>query len=98
MILVRDVFQLQFGKAREARALLTQGLPMIKRAGASGARLLTDVTGDYYTFVLESTYPDLTAWEKMHQSAAGLEEWQKIYRQFAPLVQSGRREIFSIVE
>jgi hypothetical protein len=33
MILVRDVFRLKFGKAKEARALLKEGMRISKKAG-----------------------------------------------------------------
>ena len=52
MIVVRNVFQLKFGKAREALAVMKEGIAIQKRLAAEGsARLLTDVTGRHYTLV-----------------------------------------------
>ena len=63
MILVRDVFRLKFGKAKEARALLKEGLRIAAKAGFSSQRQLVDLTGQFYTLVLESTHASLAAWE-----------------------------------
>ena len=54
MIVIRNVFQLKFGKAREALAVMKEGVAIQKRLAADvSARLLTDVTGPHYTLVLE---------------------------------------------
>jgi hypothetical protein len=48
MIVIRNVFRLKFGKAREAVALFKEGIAIQKRVGAGldfSTRLLTDVTG-----------------------------------------------------
>ena len=56
MILVRNVFRLKFGKTKEAVALMKEGLAIQKRAGAPYTyRILTDLTGPFYTMVLELT-------------------------------------------
>lgn len=53
MILVRNVFQLKFGKAREAAALIKENEALIKRHGGAPTRFLTDLTGPFYTLVME---------------------------------------------
>ena len=72
MIIVRNVFQLKFGKAREALAIMKEGVAIQKRLAAEGsALLLTDVTGRHYTLILEMTLPNLAALEAMvHGSSA----------------------------
>jgi hypothetical protein len=48
MIVVRNVFQLKFGKAREALAVMKEGVAIQRRLAAEGsARLLTDLTGPH---------------------------------------------------
>jgi hypothetical protein len=98
MILVRNVFQLKFGKAKEAVDLIKKGVTLQKKAGFNSQRLLTDVSGPYYTLVMETSYPDLKEFEKAHQKVASSQEWKKWYQTFVPLVESGRREIFSVVK
>ena len=97
MILVRDVFQLRFGAAREAVALWREGLEFLRRSGgARDVRLLTDLAGPYYTLVLESTYDSLSAYDRdMHEAMT--DEWRHWYARFVPLVQSGHREMFNVV-
>ena len=100
MIVIRNVFRLKFGKAREAVALFKEGMAIQKRVGGGDfpARLLTDMTGPFYTVVLELTAPSLTAFEAGAPQLMGDKDWQANYQKLAALVESGYREIFSIVE
>ena len=98
MILVRDVFRLHFGKAREATALLPEGLQFMRRSGeVREARALTDLTGPYYTLVLESTYEGLAAYEQSMGEGMSDPQWKAWYQRFTPLVESGYREMFTVV-
>ena len=94
MIVVRDVFQLQFGKAKEATSLLKQGQQALKGTGYPVERILADVTGEYYTLVMESRVQSLSAFEEALGKTQDLSEWQEVYKRFVPLVRSGRREVF----
>lgn len=100
MILVRDVFRLKFGKAREALAAWKAMGEHAKRANPGGGarRLLTDLVGPYYTLVMESTFQDLATYERLLSSMMNDAEWRKTYQTFTPLVESGYREIFTIHE
>jgi hypothetical protein len=101
MIVIRNVFQLKFGKAREAVALMKEGIAIQKRVMSGleySTRVLTDVTGPFYTLVLELTVPDLATFESNAPRLFGDKEWQANYQKVAPLVESGHREVFSIVE
>ena len=98
MILVRDIFQLKFGKAKDAKALWKQGAALEKKYGNAPSRLLTDLTGPYYTFIMESSYPSLSDYGKAMKDMMGAKEWSKWYKKFVPLIESGKREIFTIEE
>ena len=99
MIVVREVFQLKFGKAKEAKAAWKNFEVLRKKYGLPESRVLTDYTGPYYTFIMETTYDDLAAFEQSMKSDVGAKEFGKWYHgKFVPLVESGRREIFSVVE
>ena len=101
MIVIRNVFRLKFGKAREALALLKEGRAIEKRVMSGlqySSRVLTDVTGPFYTLVLELTVPDLATFEANAPRLFADKEWQANYQQMALLVESGYREVFSIVE
>jgi hypothetical protein len=98
MILVRDIFQLHFGKAKEAVALAKKGRELERRAGYNVSRLLTDVTGPYYTLVMESEVESLAALESALAEASQNEDWRDWYARFVPLVREGQREVFRVVE
>lgn len=101
MIVIRNVFRLKFGKAREAVALVKEGMAIQKRVGAGGdysTRLLTDVTGPFYTIVWEISVPSLGAFEAAAPQLMGDKDWQANYQKLGALVDSGYREIFSVVE
>lgn len=99
MILVRDIFHLKFGKAKDAKALFSEGISLAKKHGFGNIRILSDfVTGHSYTFVQESTWENLASWEDSAKSGMGSEDFHKWYQQFIPLCESASREIFSIVE
>jgi hypothetical protein len=99
MIVIRNVFQLKYGKAREALAVMKDGIAIQKRlAPDASARLLTDLTGRHYTLVLEVTVPSLAAFEGTVPSIFGDKDFQANYQKMVPLVESGHREIFTIVD
>ncbi len=101
MVVIRNTFRLKFGKSRDAVALFKEGIAIQKRASAGidmSTRLLTDLTGPFYTVVLELTVPSLTAFEAAAPVLMGDKEWQANYQKIAPLVESGSREIFTVVE
>jgi hypothetical protein len=98
MVLVRDVFRLKFGRAKEAQALLKEGMRIAKKAGVPPQRRLMDLTGPFYTLVLESTHESLAAWEASMKDAQHAGEWGAWYEKFKPLVDSGYREIFTVLE
>ena len=102
MIVIRNVFRLKFGKAREAIAILKDGMEIQKRVAATAgaqmsSRLLSDVTGPFYTLVLELTVPSLAAFEQHAPAMMGDKEFQANYQKVLPLIEEGSREIFSIV-
>ena len=100
MILVRDIFQVKFGKMKEAKAIWQEMTKLVSiPAGSQPSRLLTDLTGPYYTLVLESTFRDLKEYE-LRQPGGGDAgaKMGALYQKLVPLVDSGRREIFTIVD
>lgn len=97
MIVVRNVFQLKFGAMKQALDMWKEGEPILRTSGQQQSRLLTDITGEYYSLVLELTFNNLAEFERGHTATAQSESWKSWYRRFSELVVSGRREIFTIV-
>jgi hypothetical protein len=100
MVVIRNVFRLKFGKAKEALPLFREGLAIQKRLLARdfNSRILTDLTGPFYTVVLEIGVPSLSAFETEVPRLMGDKEWQANYQKTLPLIESGYREIFTVVE
>ena len=101
MIVVRNVFQLKYGKTKEAVPLLKEGLAIQKRVLAGleySTRVLTDASGPFYTLVLEVTVPSLAAWETNAPRIFADKDFQANSQKMSALVESGYRELFNVVD
>lgn len=98
MIVVRDVFRLKFGKAREMKALWLDAEPTRKEVGMDRMRVLTDLTGEAYQWVLESEFESLSDYEATMATMFATDEWRTLYERIIPLVETSRREIYTVVE
>jgi hypothetical protein len=98
MIIVRNVFQIHADKMKDAVAQAKRGRAVIERMGMHGMRAMTDVTGAFYTLVLENECKDMAEFEQQMTKSFDDDEWQKWYRAFAPFVHGGYREIFHVLE
>ncbi len=97
MTLIRDVFRIHPDRMKDAKALIPEIQSLNKRLGVPVGRAMTDVTGPYYTLVLEREFPSLAAFEESLAKIFADPEWQKAYGRFRPMIESGHREIFSVV-
>jgi hypothetical protein len=99
MIVVRNVFKLQFGKAKEGVALWKEGMALATRLGFKprSSRLLTDLVGSFYTVVFESTFDSLTDFETNSKVIMSSPDWQAWYGRIAAITESGHREVFNVV-
>jgi hypothetical protein len=99
MIIVRNVFRLKFGRSKDALQLWKEGLALNQRLGFVGRspRLLTDITGDFYTLVFEMAFDSLGEYERSAKEVMGKAEWQAWYRKIPEVTESGHREIFNVV-
>ena len=99
MFLIRNVFRLKFGKTREALAAWKDILDYSSTIGLDrgSTRVLTDLVGPYYTLILEMTVSSLAEYEEQAKRTMADEGWRTRYQAFTPLVDSGYREIFTIV-
>ena len=98
MIVVRNTFQLKFGHAKEVKALIAEGTEMMKKHSAAVPRYLLDVTGKFYTLEMELTFENLSAYEKNNSEVMAQKEFGMWYGKFMAHIESGHREIFSVVE
>lgn len=99
MIIVRNSFRIKFGQAKPALAAFKEGREVMAKVGLTGkTRVLTDVTGPSYTIVFETEHTSLTGFEQESKQMMSVPEWRAWYDKFVPYVESGSREIFSVVE
>ena len=63
MFIVREIFHLQFGRYREAKQLIDEGMQRHLLLQPLGSRILTDFTGEGYRLIIELPYAALAAYE-----------------------------------
>jgi hypothetical protein len=97
MILVRNSFQLKFGKAKDAKAVMKDGMKNLTAPGLIEHRAYMDLTGPFYTLVLENTWDSMGAFEKALADMGTNKAWQEWYSKLLPLVESGHREIYTVI-
>lgn len=98
MIVVRDVFRLKFGKAKDMKALVKEAYKLNTPMDMKNTRILTDLTGPSYTMVFESTFNSLADFESSLQKMFSSKEWEAHYQKMILLVESSIREIYSVIE
>lgn len=83
---------------KDAKALLPEGRDIFDRLDLVDYRFLVDVTGEFYTLVLEITYEELAHFEDAAEEISGDPDWGDWYGRFTELVREGDREIFRVLE
>lgn len=96
MILVRNVFQLKWGKADEALALMGQFSSQAQAHGVRGLRIMTDLGGQMFTLVQEAEAESLSDWEEERGKMFADPEWQAMFARMNDLIESGRTEFYNI--
>jgi hypothetical protein len=100
MVIIREVFTAKPGMASKLANLFKRGF-----AGYQNVRIMTDMAGDYNTVVMEMTLNTLAEFEQqMEEYKSGkpdprmdpkvAEEMSK----YTEMYQTGRREIFRVVD
>jgi hypothetical protein len=97
MIVVRDVFELKFGMAKPAINLIKPIVEKMNALKMGRFRLLTDLVGNYYTLVLEGTLNSLEDYQKVREMTPQ-EEWKEFYTKFTELVNTGYRDVWTVVD
>ena len=100
MLRARQVFQAKYGRGDELVALFQEFNARMREAGEAQPpfRILTDASGPFFTVVTESDVDNFAAWEALFSEAMAqpwMEEW---FGRMMPLVDSGRREFYHVVE
>jgi hypothetical protein len=91
MILIRDIFQAQFGKAGEMVEMMKQN-PIPGMRG----RVLTDLSGPYDTVVVEAEVESIDEYFRRLREMFAQAEPDEAMQAMSAMIVSGRREIFTI--
>ncbi len=97
MYIIREIFHLQFGRYREAKALLDEGMQKHLLFQPSGSRVLTDFTGEGYRLIIDLPYATLADYEADLKKELGGPGWKEWYEKFKALVRFSEREILKQV-
>ncbi len=96
MIVVRGVFQAKYGKGDELVQLLKEGekiWPPVRNS-----RILTDVSGPFFTVVSEGEFDSLAAYEAYNRQTFDTARFAEWFERMVPLVEHGHREFYNLVE
>ncbi len=96
MIIVHDIFICKPGNASKLAKLFKEVMAENKEL----VNIMTDMTGQYNTVVMVSTYDSLTAyeqsWEKYKENSEEMKKMQEKMAGYHDMYLSGSREIFQV--
>jgi hypothetical protein len=100
MLRARQVFQAKYGHGDELVALFQEFNTRMREAGEAQPPflILTDASGPFFTVVTESDVESFADWESKFTEAMAqpwMEDW---FGRMMPLVESGSREFYHVVE
>jgi hypothetical protein len=100
MLVARQVFQAKYGRGDELVTLFQELNTRMQDVGETALRfrILTDVTGPFFNVVTEVEVESLAAWEGSFREAMNQPWMGEWFSRMMPLVESGRREFYNIVE
>lgn len=93
MIVVRDVFQAKYGKGDALVALFKEGM---QDWSERDFRIMTDVSGPFFTVVTEEEFASLEEWEQELAKTFEHPEFGAWFAKMEPLVKTGSREFYQI--
>lgn len=94
MIEVRNVFLAKYGKGDELVALLKEARDSWEEY--TDMRILTDISGTFFTVVMEVEVESLKAHEERNSEMFSDPEFGKWFARMEPLIKSGHREFYRI--
>ena len=94
MIVVRGVFQAKYGKGDDLVQLLKEAFALWP--SGRHARILTDLSGPFFTVVSEAEYDSFGAWEATGSAIFGDPRFAAWFERMTALVEGGRREFYNV--
>jgi hypothetical protein len=100
MLLVRQVFRAKYGRGDELVALFKEFNTRMQaeEGNLPQFRILTDASGTFFTVVTEVEVANFAEWEGRFSESMGRSWMGEWFGRMMPLVDSGSREFYNIVE
>src|SRR5262245_5848587 len=99
MLLVRDVFQAKYGRGDELVALFKAAREQMSAGEQTGSmRLMTDASGPFFTIVIEFEVESFAVWKRQFAEMMAQPDTGGFTARMNAVVDSGRREFYTIVE
>ena len=98
MILVRQVFETEWGKSQQVVEMFKQGGEIVRRnlGVTARVRILTDLSGPFNTVVQEVEVESLGEWERTRAAMFADPEWQQMTSSGPPPFRSGQAAFYTI--
>lgn len=94
MIMVRDIFQAKYGRGDEVVQLMRE---LYDASGGSfTVRLMTDLSGPMFTIVTEMEIESIDEFQHTLREGFSNPEFGPMFTRMMELVESGRREFYTI--
>jgi hypothetical protein len=100
MLLVRQVFQAKYGRGDELVALFKEFNKWLQEEEGNMPpfRILTDASGPFFTVVTEIEVENFATWEGQFSQTMARPWMGEWFGRMVPLIDSGSRNFFNIVE
>jgi hypothetical protein len=100
MLIVRQVFQAKYGRGDELVALFKEFNSRMQDAGENAPRfrILTDASGSFFTVVTEVEAENFATWESRFSELMNRPWMGEWFGRMMPLVETGRRDFYNLVE
>ena len=97
MYLIRECFQTKPGKAKELVKMFKAAVPHFEKTeGGKNYRVMTDITGNYWTVVMDLEVDEIGAFITGLRQSTASPELKEILKGYTDLIVSGSRSIFII--
>lgn len=96
MIVVRDIFQAKYGKGGELVQLFKEAEQRWDPMHQYGRRILTDLSGPFFTVVTETEVESLEQYQHWLQESFTHPDFGAWFARMEPLVESGHREFYTV--
>ena len=100
MLVARQVFRAKYGRGDELVAHFKEFNARMREVDGTAPRfrILTDASGPFFTVVTEVEVENFAAWEGSFRDSMARPWMGEWFGRMTPLVESGSREFYTVVE